>query len=139
MMDSVLTPALALIAWTFVIAAWMYATRIPAMRKARINPAKMKEKSELDVLPRPVRQIAENYNHLHEQPVVFYALVFYSHLAGNTGAWMIGLAWVYVAARIAHSLVQCTTNFIPLRFFIFIGASLALVAMTAINVAALMV
>lgn len=138
-MDSVLTPALALIAWTFVIAAWMYATRIPAMRKARINPAKMKEKSELDVLPRPVRQIAENYNHLHEQPVVFYALVFYSHLAGNTGAWMIGLAWVYVAARIAHSLVQCTANFIPLRFFIFIGASLALVAMTAINVAALMV
>ena len=34
----ILTPMLALILWTFVIWVWMYATRIPAMNAARIDP-----------------------------------------------------------------------------------------------------
>jgi len=34
-----LAPVLTLIAWTFVMWLWMYATRIPAMRKANIDVA----------------------------------------------------------------------------------------------------
>lgn len=44
------------------------------MRAAGVDPARMKEKRELDVLPRKVRPVADDYDHLHEQPVVFYAL-----------------------------------------------------------------
>ena len=33
-----LVPVLALVAWTLVMWAWMYATRIPAMRAAGIDP-----------------------------------------------------------------------------------------------------
>jgi len=67
MYDTILTPVLVLIAWTLVMWLWMYATRIPAMQKAGINAAKLREKSEMDVLPRSVRQVADNHNHLHEQ------------------------------------------------------------------------
>lgn len=89
---SVLTPVLALIAWTFVLWFWMYATRIPAMRAARIDPGKIRRKEDLDPLPVSVKQIADNYSHLHEQPTLFYALAIYSHLAGTAGEINITLA-----------------------------------------------
>ena len=127
---------LAMIVWTFVMWTWMYATRIPAMKKARINPSKMKLKSEMDVLPNEVKRIADNYNHLHEQPMVFFALVVYLHLTGQTGDLMVGLAWLYVVLRIAHSLIQALWNFIPARFFVFSASTVVLIVMTGLAVAA---
>jgi hypothetical protein len=136
-MTSMLTPMLALICWTFVIWFWMYATRIPAMRSAGIDARKIKRKDELDVLPVRVKQIADNYNHLHEQPTVFYALAIYSHLAGTADMTALVLAWSYVGLRVLHSLIQCTSNFVPLRFMVFATSSLVLMVIAARNVIAL--
>lgn len=138
MNPNILTPMLALIVWTFVIWFWMYATRLPAMQRAGLDPKRIKRKDELDVLPVPVKQIADNYNHLHEQPTVFYALVIYGHLAGTADGTNVALAWAYVALRIAHSLVQCTVNFVPVRFGIFALASLVLMAIAGRYVVALL-
>jgi len=132
-----LTPMLALIVWTFVIWVWMYATRIPAMRAARINPKRIKRKSDLDPLPVSVQQIADNYNHLHEQPTVFYVLAIYTHLAGTADPLNATLAWVYVGLRVVHSLVQCTSNFVPVRFMVFSLSSIVLMVLAARNVIAL--
>jgi hypothetical protein len=134
---STLTPILALIAWTFVLWFWMYATRIPAMRAAGLDPWQVSRKQDMDVLPQSVQQIRDNYHHLHEQPTVFYALALYSHVAGTADATNVMLAWSYVGLRILHSLIQCTHNFIPLRFTVFALASLVIMAMTARNVIAL--
>jgi hypothetical protein len=125
-----LTPMLALITWTFVIWAWMYATRIPAMQKAGLDPGKIKQKHELDVLPVRVKQVADNYNHLHEQPVIFYALATYCQFAGAGDATNVKLAWTYVALRVVHSLIQCTINYVPVRFTIFSLASITLFVIT---------
>lgn len=116
---------------------WMYATRLPAIRAAGLQPSRVKRKQDLDVLPTSVQQIADNYNHLHEQPTVFYALAIYSHLAGTADSVNVMLAWGYVGVRIVHSLVQCTKNFVPIRFGVFAFASLLLMAMTVRNVVAL--
>lgn len=137
MFQSMMTPVLMLVCWTLVMWLWMYATRIPAMQKAGINAAKMKEKSEMDVLPRSVRQVADNYNHLHEQPVIFYALAVYSHLVGVADPLNVGLAWAYVGLRVAHSIFQATVNFIPVRFALFSLSSIALIVMAVRNVLAL--
>lgn len=138
MQDSILSPVLALICWTFVMWAWMYATRIPAMRRAGLDARTVREKRELDVLPRGVRQIADNYNHLHEQPVIFYALAFYTHLAGVADPINITLAWLYVVLRVIHSIYQSMVNFVPVRFALFCLASLALFAIAARDVLALL-
>jgi hypothetical protein len=138
MNSSILTPMLALIVWTAIIWVWMYATRIPAMQKAGLDPAKVKQKSDLDVLPLNVRQIADNYNHLHEQPVIFYALLTYCHLTGNADALNVGLAWAYVGLRVVHSLIQCTFNFIPLRFAVFSVGSIVLFIIAGRSVIALL-
>jgi hypothetical protein len=137
MHSTMLTPVLALIVWTFVIWLWMYLTRIPAMRAAGIDPARIKRKDELDALPVSVKQIADNYNHLHEQPTVFYALAVYTHLVGVADPANVALAWVYVALRVIHSVIQCTWNFVPVRFFVFAASSLVLIVIAIRNALAL--
>ena len=124
-----LTPILALIVWTLLIWVWLYATRIPAMKAAKITPAAAQDASVLKALPLPVRQIADNYNHLHEQPTLFYALAVYLHLAGPADGLSVALAWAYVASRVVHSLIQCTVNIVPARFAAFSLGTILLMVM----------
>jgi len=135
--SSLLTPMLALIVWSLVMLAWTYAVRIPAIRKAGIDPAKAQEPTSLDGLPLKVRQVAYNYNHLMEQPTLFYALVAYSYLAGQQNGVNLILAWAYVALRVVHSLVQATVNLVLVRFGVFMAGTLVLAALAARDVWAL--
>ncbi len=130
-MQSILTPMLMLVAWTLVMWLWMYATRLPAMSKAAVDPQDAAHPGSLDALPSEVRRIADNYNHLHEQPTIFYALVVYCHLAGITDDTTVMLAWGYVGARILHSLVQATFNKVLYRFLLFVTGTALLIAITA--------
>jgi hypothetical protein len=128
-----LTPVLVLVAWTLVMWIWMYATRIPAMKEAGIDPQDAAYPGTWSHrLRRPeVRSIADNYNHLHEQPTLFYALMCFAALTGGGDATALALAWVYVLLRVVHSLVQATFNRVIVRFSVFALATLALMAMTA--------
>jgi hypothetical protein len=128
---------LALILWTFAMWFWMYATRIPALRAAGLDPARIKRKEDIEALPLSVKQVADNYNHLHEQPTVFYALAFYCYAVGVADPLNVALAWIYVGLRVVHSLVQSTLNFVPVRFSVFALASLVLMLMAARNLLAL--
>jgi hypothetical protein len=110
----------------------MYATRIPAMQRAKIDAAKMvggTGKSLDEVLPPDVQWKAHNYNHLMEQPTVFYAVALALAIGGMGGGLNAQLAWAYVALRILHSLIQATVNRVMWRFGIFALASLALIAL----------
>ena len=135
--SSLLTPMLALVAWTLLMTLWMYATRIPAMQKAGIDPANAQEPTSLDPLPLKVRQVGYNLNNLMEQPTIFYALVTYSYLAGQQNAVNLALAWAYVAIRIAHSLIQATVNVVLVRFSVFVLGTLVLAALAGRDVWAL--
>ena len=126
-----LTPVLALVAWTLVMWFWLYATRLPAMRKYGIAPQDARHPGMYaDRIPEHVRSAAENYNHLHEQPTIFYALMFFIALTGGNDGTALALAWGYVALRVVHSLVQATVNIVVVRFMVFAIASLLLVALT---------
>ncbi|MFT5483610.1 MAG: hypothetical protein ACI9GW_002268 [Halieaceae bacterium] len=137
METSMLTPALALITWTMVVWGWMYALRIPAMQAAGIDAQEAAHPGSLDGLPSNVRQVADNYNHLHEQPTIFYALVFYTQLTGLADGFTIAVAWTYVALRIVHSLTQCISNNVMLRFSVFCLSSITLIVLVGKNLLAL--
>jgi hypothetical protein len=125
---TILTPVLALVSWTLFVWIWMYATRIPAMQKAKIDPQSALHPGSLSVLPTNVRVVAENYNHLHEQPTIFYALAFYAHLAGAADATNIALAWAYFGLRVVHSFMQIVIRRVMFRFLAFALGSLCLIA-----------
>jgi hypothetical protein len=126
----ILAPLLALFLWSFVMAAWLYATRIPAIAKHNIvyDPRRPAEEFH-GRLPPQVRWKADNYNNLMEQPTLFYAVTLTLALLGAGGGLNAGLAWLYVALRIAHSLVQATVNMVTVRFALFAAASLVLLAL----------
>ncbi len=128
-----LLPILTLIAWTLIMWVWMYATRLPAMSQLKIapqdNPLGLK-----GVLPAKVEQVASNYNHLHEQPTLFYALALTAHVGNLADGLAIYLAWGYVGLRVLHSLVQATINLVVLRFAVFALASLVLMALCATTI-----
>jgi len=127
-----LMPVLALVAWTLVMWVWMYATRIPAMKTAGIDPQDAAYPGTWAHRLRPgVRSVADNYNHLHEQPTIFYAVMFFAALTGGGDATSLMLAWAYVLLRVVHSLVQATINRVVVRFSIFALATLALAMITA--------
>ncbi len=126
-MATMLTPVLALASWTLIIWVWMYATRIPAMHKAKIDPQSAIHPGSLSTLPTKVRVVADNYNHLLEQPVIFYALIFYTHLAGAADAVNIWLAWGYVILRIAHYFAQIILRKVMVRFSLFVVSSIVLI------------
>jgi len=121
-----LQPVLVLILWTLIIWVWMYATRIPAIQAAKIDPNTNIHPGALDKLPASVRVVADNYNHLHEQPTIFYALAFCAHLAGVTDTITIAVAWGYVGLRILHSFVQIILKNVIVRFSIFTLSTIGL-------------
>lgn len=123
---TMIPPVLALIAWTFVMWLWMYVTRIPAMQKAQIDVDEMSRTGAKLELPPEVSRVADNYNHLHEQPTIFYALALAAQIAGAGDPLNVALAWAYVGLRVVHSVVQATRNVIMVRFSVFAVASLVL-------------
>ena len=85
----------------------------------------------MNELPAAVRWKADNYNHLMEQPTLFYAAVLGLVVAGDASAWALGLAWAYTALRVVHSLWQAMSNVIEIRFVLFVLSSLALFGLVA--------
>ncbi len=127
-------PLVALMVWTMIMWAWMYVTRIPAMSKAPDieAPAKLVGTTGAELrqkLPEKVNWKADNYNHLHEQPTLFYAVALLLAMVGHGDGQHALLAWIYVGLRVAHSLVQVTANRVMVRFVLFALSSVVLIAM----------
>jgi hypothetical protein len=113
--------------WTFVMWAWLYITRIPAIQAAGKPLPPESTAADLNALiPAHVRWKADNYNHLMEQPTLFYATVIIIALMG-ANAGDVAIAWGYVGLRIVHSIWQATVNKITLRFTLFILSTICLV------------
>ena len=130
MPSPILQPVVALVLWSLVMWVWLYATRIPAMQKAKVPLDPNLTSADLAAaIPANVRWKADNYNHLMEQPTIFYATALALAVAGHGDGLNLMLAWGYVGLRVAHSLVQATVNIIMLRWALFMTASLALVAL----------
>jgi hypothetical protein len=135
MNSEILQPVVALAAWTMIMWIWMYATRLPAMGKVEGLDTKNwvgGVGGDLDkVLPSKVQWIAHNYNHLHEAPTVFYAVSIVLALVGAGDGFNATLAWIYVALRISHSLVQALWNRVAVRFVLFALSSIVLIMLAA--------
>lgn len=130
---AILQPVVALMIWTMVMWVWMYATRIPAMQNdPAINAANLKGTTGPALraqLPEKVSWKADNYNHLHEAPTVFYAAALVLAIIGQGDGLNALLAWMYTGLRVLHSLVQVTANRVMVRFVLFALSSLVLMAL----------
>ena len=131
MQAQMLAPAAVLVVWSLIMLFWMAGVRLPAMKKAGIDlderPGGHGQDLEGQLDPK-ANWPSHNYAHLMEQPTLFYATVVILAMMG-AGALDVLLAWIYVGLRIVHSLWQATVNKVPLRFLLFISATIALVVL----------
>ncbi len=105
---------------SLVMFLWMYATRLPAFSRAKLDPQEaMHPGTYHDRIPSEVRRVADNYNHLFEAPTIFYAVTIAIVLLGLADPLHAWCAWAFVALRVLHSIVQGTVNKVALRFALF--------------------
>ncbi|MBY8335656.1 MAPEG family protein [Alteriqipengyuania sp. NZ-12B] len=132
----ILQPVVALMIWTMIMWVWMYATRIPAMQKhPDIDANRLVGATGASLramLPDRVNWKADNYNHLHEQPTVFYAVGIVLAIIGAGDGVPALLAWIYTGLRVIHTIVQVTANRVLVRFVLFAVSSAVLMALIGI-------
>ncbi len=127
----ILQPAIALVLWSLLVLLWLSAVRVPALRRANLDLRNVGGRGpDLDgVLPDRVQWKSHNYNHLMEQPTLFYAVVLALALAAPADTWSVRLAWAYVALRVVHSVYQAMINVVLVRSTIFTAYSVVLIAL----------
>ena len=128
----ILYPMFLVITLSGILFLLLAATRLPSIIKyfGKLQAAKHSEDLRPN-LPTAARNITDNYNHLFEQPTLFYALVTYIYLMQHVDIIHLYLAWFYAALRIAHSVIQITSNNVSYRALVFIGSGACLMFMIA--------
>lgn len=109
--------ALALL--TFTVGLRMLQVRIAEMKRRRIAPDALALSAQKSARLEDTRA-ADNFNHLFELPVLFYALCAVAISAGHVPGWLVVLAWIFVLLRSIHSIIQCSYNKVMHRFIAFL-------------------
>lgn len=124
--SAIFGPVLATMLLTLVVWTYMYARRLTFIRRNRVSPVDLAIPGELArISPPAVQNPSDNLKNLFEIPVIFYALALYLYVTNQVDATYVGAGWTFVAFRSLHSAVHCTFNLVPLRFGLYIIATLA--------------
>ena len=100
--------------------------RIPFIVRARLTPAELATPGLLaQRSPAAVTVVSDNFKNLFEVPVLFYALGLLLYATQQVDRGYVAAAWIFVAFRVAHSLVHCTINKVTLRFALYLMSTLA--------------
>ena len=79
--------------------------------------------------PERSRRWARNLDNQFQVPMLFYALVALLHATQTLEPWQTALAWMFVAGRIAHTIVQVSGDDVALRGRVFAVNYIAVSAM----------
>ena len=123
-----LIPLLAQVALTFIVMLVMYRKRISEMKTNRIHPQKVKTRSIAHGVLKDSESAADNLSNLFESPVLFYVAILLALILMLQDTILVVLAWTWVTARCAHSLIHITYNQVMHRFMVFMFSSFVLLA-----------
>ena len=124
--EAIFAPFLATMFLTLVVWVYMYIRRISFIKTSAITPQDLAIPGKLaELSPLAVSNPSDNLKNLFEMPVLFYALVLYLFVTKQVDEIYVNTAWIFVVFRTLHSIVHCTFNYIMLRFYLYLAASLA--------------
>lgn len=136
MTSSLYGPMLALIAWTAGVGMLAARRRVREIRRRRIPLATLARPRDL-AQALDDTQAMDNFNNLLQVPVLFHlCCLAFAQQASMPQAAAI-LAWVYVALRIGHSLIQLTHNRVLPRFGVWTAGNLVLMGLWGVFAAGL--
>jgi hypothetical protein len=121
-----LWPMLAQIGWTFLLYAWLTVARTRAVQRGEVDySCFLLGRDE----PLHVARITRNLANQFELPVIFYAVVILLVALGRVATFDVIVAWLFVAGRVVHTLVQTLTDDVVLRGRVFVIGFAAVVVL----------
>lgn len=124
--EAIFQPFVATMGLTFVVWLYMYGRRLPFIFANGLDSRQMTPEELARLSPPAVATPSDNLKNLFELPTVFYAVALYLYVTRQVDATHVVAAWTFFGFRVLHSLVHCTFNFIPLRFFLYVFSAAAL-------------
>src|SRR5262245_8884602 len=119
-------PFFAMMLLTMVVWFYMYARRIPFIRRSDLTPGQLSPLEFARIQPPAVSNPSDNLKNLFEVPVLFYALTLFLYETHQVDVVFVAAAWVFVLFRVLHSLVHCTVNVVIVRFWLYCASTMAL-------------
>ena len=118
-------PFFATMRLTLVVWAYMYFRRIRFINRNDFGPEDLAPARFAELSPPAVSNPSDNLKNLFEMPVLFYALTLYLFTTQQVDATYVTAAWCFVVFRVLHSVMHCSVNIVPVRFFLYLLSSVA--------------
>lgn len=130
-------PAFVLVLLTFSVMVRMLMSRIAEMKSSKIDPQSISTSAQLAARMQDSRA-SDNFRNLFETPVAFYPALLFAYVTQQGSQLLVGLAWLYAALRIVHSIIQCSYNKVMHRFYVFFASIWVLLAIWVVLALGLM-
>jgi hypothetical protein len=131
---SLVYPMFAMVTLTAIALGTLFRRRVRAVR-AGLVPLAYFGTYQNGPEPEATAQASRHFVNLFEAPVLFYVVCVAAMVTQQSSTTMVTLAWVYVAARLAHSWIHLGSNRIGLRLRAYFGSWLVLAAMWVVLLA----
>ena len=127
MIQAALAPVFVQVALTFALLGWMGAWRVWLLqtRQVKFSAIALGQSG----YPEGATKVARSFQNQLETPILFYAAVAFAVLLGKISSGFVTVEWIFVVFRLLHAGVHVTSNHVPLRFLMFVGATTALIAL----------
>ncbi len=124
----ILLPVLAQMLLTLVILGLLPLARSRSMRERRQQMQTMALAGKAD-WNEQAQKVSNSFASQFELPTLFYAISAFALITRTVDGWMLGLATVFVIARIVHAIIHIGPNIVVWRFAAFAVCLAALLTM----------
>lgn len=125
--EAIFGPFFGMILLTFSVWVYMYARRLSYVKAHRVEAQRLTTSARRDeIIPEEVSYPAYNLRNLFELPVLFYAVCLYLFVSQQVDTTYIVAAWLFLALRIVHSAIHCTTNIVMARFTVYMCSAIVM-------------
>jgi len=123
-------PVLTQIVLTLFVFILLGKRKAHAMKTGQVD----RQKTALDnqAWPDDVIQVSNNIQNQFQTPVLFYALCLSFFCLDAVSTTVLVLAWFYVVTRLIHAFVHVGSNYIPVRFRVFILGCVSLIVLSVL-------
>ena len=125
---NILYPVFAMALLTFAVGPVLLAARISSVRSGMVHMEyyEVFQGGEPSVT---AVKTARHLSNLFEAPVLFYVACLMAYSLHLESAFLVVLAWAYVAARVMHSMIHLTYNRVSHRMTAFLVSQFFLMVM----------
>jgi hypothetical protein len=122
----IFNPFIAMLLLTLIVWIYMYARRIPFILRNKLAPHQLAPLEFARLSPPQVANPSDNLKNLFELPTLFYAVLLYLYVTQQVDLTYVMAAWTFFGFRVLHTIVHCTFNLVPLRFWLYALSAVAL-------------